>query len=95
MDNLKQEIPKIEIVLSLLYRWGRLEWIDPFNYKLISHQSSVNLNQAKKMSQQESQQMKQYLMTRSCRWQYILNAFGFTKEAKNFKCGHCDNCLKK
>ncbi|MGK7942070.1 MAG: ATP-dependent DNA helicase RecQ [Crocosphaera sp.] len=95
LDTLKQEIPNIEIVLSLLYRWRILEWIDPFNYKINSDKLSLNLNKITKISQQQSQQMKQYLMTRSCRWQYILNAFGFTKEAKNFKCGHCDNCLRK
>ncbi|MDJ0507802.1 MAG: RecQ family ATP-dependent DNA helicase [Crocosphaera sp.] len=95
IDNLKQEIPKIEIVLSLLHRWGRLEWIDPFNYQLNSNHSSLNLHKITKISQQQTQQMKRYLMTRDCRWQYILNAFGFTEEAKNFKCGHCDNCLRK
>ncbi|MDJ0846728.1 RecQ family ATP-dependent DNA helicase [Crocosphaera sp.] len=93
--ELKQEIPKIDITLSLLSRWGKLRWIDPFNYELISNVSNLNINQITNKSQQESQQMRQYLVTRSCRWQYILNAFGFTKEAKNFKCGHCDNCLRK
>lgn len=93
--DIKQEIPKIEIVLSLLYRWQKLKWIDPFHYELTSNLSDLNISQITKQSQQESQQMKQYLMTRSCRWQYILKAFGFTKEAKGFKCGHCDNCLRK
>ncbi|MDJ0731919.1 MAG: RecQ family ATP-dependent DNA helicase [Crocosphaera sp.] len=93
--NIKQEIPKIEIILSLLYRWGKIKWIDPFNYELTSDLSSLSISQILKISQQESQQMKQYLMTRACRWQYLLKVFGFTKEAKGFKCGHCDNCLRK
>ncbi|MDJ0662467.1 MAG: RecQ family ATP-dependent DNA helicase [Crocosphaera sp.] len=92
--TLKQEVPTIEIILSLLYRWEKLRWIDPFNYKLTANLSSLPINQIIKKSQQESQQMKQYVMTRSCRWQYILNAFGFIQEAKGFKCGHCDNCLR-
>ncbi len=95
LENIKQEIPKIETFLSLLYRWERLEWIDPFTYQIKSDNLSLNLNQIRKISQQQSQQMKQYLMTRSCRWQYLLNAFGFTQEAKGFNCGHCDNCLRK
>ncbi|WP_107671311.1 ATP-dependent DNA helicase RecQ [Cyanothece sp. BG0011] len=93
--EIKQEIPKIEIILSLLYRWNKLTWIDPFNYELTSDLSSLTMNQIIKIAQQESQQMKQYLMTRGCRWQYLLNAFGFIKEAKNFHCGHCDHCRKK
>ena len=88
-------MPKIETILSLLYRWKKLKWLDPFNYELIADLSSLKMGQIIKSSQQESQQMKQYLMTRSCRWQYILNSFGFTQEAKGFKCGHCDNCLRK
>ncbi len=93
--DLKEEITKIEPILSLLYHWKKLKWLDPFNYELIADLSSVNFSKITKISQQESQQMKQYLMTRSCRWQYILNSFGFTQEAKGFKCGHCDNCLRK
>ncbi|MDJ0599103.1 MAG: RecQ family ATP-dependent DNA helicase [Crocosphaera sp.] len=93
--ELKQQIPNIEVSLSLLYRWKKLKWIDPLNYELISDLSSLNINRMIKESQQESKQMQRYLMTRTCRWQYILNAFGFTKEAKGFNCGHCDNCLRK
>ena len=93
--NLKEDNPKIERILSLLYRCKQLKWLDPFNYELIADLSSFKISKLSKRYQQESQQMKQYLMTRSCRWQYILNAFGFTQEAKGFKCGHCDNCLRK
>ena len=92
IQSVIQEIPQCEITLSLLNRWGKLEWIDPFKYKIKSDISSINFTEIKKISQQESQQMKQYLMTRSCRWQYLLKAFGFSKEARGFKCGHCDNC---
>jgi len=37
-----------------------------------------------------TQQMTQYLTTRQCRWQFLLSAFGFSKEA-NLSCGHCNN----
>ncbi|MBW4665782.1 MAG: RecQ family zinc-binding domain-containing protein [Chroococcus sp. CMT-3BRIN-NPC107] len=32
------------------------------------------------------------MTTKQCRWQFLLNAFGFTTEAANTRCGHCDNC---
>ncbi|MGK7954446.1 MAG: ATP-dependent DNA helicase RecQ [Crocosphaera sp.] len=93
--KVKQELPKIEITLSLLYRWKMLKWLDPFHYELTSDLSSLRINQIIKISQQESQQIKQYFMTHSCRWQYILRVFGFLEEARGFRCGHCDNCSRK
>ncbi|NES05597.1 MAG: hypothetical protein F6K22_23980 [Okeania sp. SIO2F4] len=39
--------------------------------------------------------MNQYFSTRKCRWQFLLQAFGFSQEAQNMRCGHCDNCIKK
>ena len=39
-----------------------------------------------------AQQMYKYLHTKQCRWQFLLTAFGFGKEAGNWRCGHCDNC---
>ena len=96
IESIKQEIPKGEIILSLLHRWGKLQWIDPFNYQITPDDiSSLDFGNIKKRSQQESQLMKRYLMTRLCRWQYILKAFGFSQQAKGFKCGNCDNCLRK
>jgi ATP-dependent DNA helicase RecQ len=92
IEKIKEEIPKGEIILSLLNRWGKLQWRDPFNYQINPDTSSLDFSKIRKISQQETQQMKHYLMTRSCRWQYILKAFGFNQEAKGFKCGHCDNC---
>ncbi|MEA5509709.1 RecQ family ATP-dependent DNA helicase [Crocosphaera sp. UHCC 0190] len=94
IQDITQEIPQGEIILSLLHRWGQLQWLDPFHYRLKSSSMSVNLAKIKQISQQASQQMNQYLMTRNCRWQYLLNAFGFPEEAKGWNCGHCDNCRR-
>jgi len=44
------------------------------------------------MQQKWQQQMTSYLWTRKCRWQFLLDAFGFKQEALGLKCGHCDNC---
>ncbi len=78
-----------ETALSLLHSSGQLTWKDPFHYEIHSKSvSSVDQNA------QALQHMTQYLQTRQCRWQFLLNAFGFKKEAQSMRCGHCDNCLK-
>jgi len=68
---------------------GKLKWIDPFNYSI-----EKNSKNAKKSRSQPGNQMQQYLTTKKCRWQFLLTAFGFEKEAANLRCGHCDNCKK-
>jgi ATP-dependent DNA helicase RecQ len=78
------------IALALLHAAGQLEWQGPFHYKI---------HQGKRLQQSPTQrsaalQMTKYLTTRQCRWQFLLTAFGFSKEAANLSCGHCDNCCK-
>ena len=68
---------------------GRLKWIDPFNYSIQKDAKNKNNQQSN-----PAKQMQQYLTTKKCRWQFLLTAFGFEKEAANFRCGHCDNCKK-
>ncbi|WP_013322804.1 RecQ family ATP-dependent DNA helicase [Gloeothece verrucosa] len=80
-----------DISLGLLHSLGQVEWLDPFQYQLKFKNSSA-LNQSKNNSQQTQFEMKRYLNTKRCRWQFLLNAFGFIEEATGFKCGHCDNC---
>lgn len=92
IQAIAKEIPQGEIILSLLHSWGQLEWLDPFTYRLISPKVSLGLQKIQQSSQQATKQMKQYLMTHHCRWQFLLNAFGFQQEARGFHCGHCDNC---
>ncbi|MDY7021517.1 MAG: ATP-dependent DNA helicase RecQ, partial [Cyanobacteriota bacterium] len=77
------------IALSLLHSSGQLTWQDPFNYTI--NNTAVTFPD---QNNQAIQQMTQYLNTRQCRWQILLNAFGFTTEAQSMRCGHCDNCLK-
>ena len=75
--------------LSLLHSANQLDWQSPFDY--VIHQGgrfqlSTQLH--------VTQQMTQYLTTRQCRWQFLLSAFGFSKEAANMRCGQCNNCCK-
>jgi ATP-dependent DNA helicase RecQ len=82
------------IALALLHSAGQLEWEDPFHYRKHGSGKSQTLAQLSTTQEQVHKQMTQYLTTRECRWQFLLKAFGFTKEAAGFRCGHCDNCLK-
>ena len=81
------------IALSLLYSAGKLEWIDPFHYRQCLSEKSAKLG-LNFMPQQVQSQMKQYSTTRECRWQFLLAAFGFSKQGNGFKCSNCDNCLR-
>jgi len=91
VTTVEQMSPHGLITLSLLHSFHQLEWLDPFHYRLLpspNHRGiSTNLIQ-------KPRQMQQYLGTRDCRWQFILKAFGFGQQAKNFHCGRCDRCLK-
>jgi ATP-dependent DNA helicase RecQ len=67
----------------LLHSLGKLTWLDPFTYSIIDRQFSVKFERF-------SPDMRGYLLTHHCRWQFLLTAFGFG--AKGWRCGHCDNC---
>jgi ATP-dependent DNA helicase RecQ len=88
VDEVSQQFKDGAIALSLLHSRGQLEWQDPFHYQLLpaalprtaSPSGSCHL-------------MQRYVNSRQCRWQFLLNAFGFAREAAGFQCGHCDRCL--
>jgi ATP-dependent DNA helicase RecQ len=82
------------IALALLHSAGQLEWQDPFHYRKLSCGTAQTLAQLSATQDKVHKQMTQYLNTRECRWQFLLKAFGFTKEAAGFQCQHCDNCLQ-
>ena len=68
---------------------GQLEWTDPFHYK-------IQRLKGVKVAPQDAamNQMRQFLYTRGCRWQFILRAFGFAAEAEEMGgCGKCDRCV--
>lgn len=86
-------LPDGEITLGILHSLGLVHWQDPFHYR----KRSLKLSLARLAASQKlyQRQMQQYLKTKQCRWQYLLQAFGFRKEAKRFECGVCDNCRDK
>ncbi|MBD2570163.1 RecQ family ATP-dependent DNA helicase [Anabaena lutea] len=87
VNAVTRQFPDAATALSLLHSSGQLQWLDPFNYVI----SSKSGNQPQ-MQLQAAKQMNEYLHTKKCRWQFLLNAFGFGKESANWRCGHCDNC---
>lgn len=88
--TIKEQFPQGEITLGILHSLGLVSWRDPFHYRKRS--SSMALNHLAANQKNHQQKMQQYLKTKQCRWQYLLQAFGFNKEARGFRCGSCDNC---
>lgn len=88
--TVEQMSPDGLIALSLMHSLGQLEWRDPFHYQLLSQNQKAT---ATPKLLKQPKQMQQYLATRHCRWQFLLDAFGFKQQAKGFRCGHCDRCL--
>lgn len=90
--TIKEQFPHGEITLGILHSLGLVYWQDPFNYRRKTvRTSSTNLVTSQKRHQKR---MQRYLRTKYCRWQYLLQAFGFKQEAQGFRCGTCDNCLR-
>jgi ATP-dependent DNA helicase RecQ len=80
------------ITLALLHSAGQLEWLDPFHYRKLLSGNAQTLAQLSATQEKVQKQMTLYLNTRECRWLFLLKVFGFTKEATEFRCGHCDKC---
>ncbi|MBD2597572.1 ATP-dependent DNA helicase RecQ [Nostoc spongiaeforme FACHB-130] len=87
IHTVTRQFPDAAVALALLHSSGQLKWLDPFHYKIESKVQKQPVTQL-----QAVKQMQQYLTTKQCRWQFLLNAFGFSQEAANWRCGHCDNC---
>ena len=90
IDDVKRKVRNSEQALALLHRDGQLRWVDPFTYELRRKQSS---HKEKRVS--SSAVMKRYLFTRRCRWQVLLEEFGFEGEAEKMQCGKCDRCRRR
>lgn len=88
--TIKQQFPQGEMTLGVLHSLDLLVWQDPFHYRKKS--STISLNKVVACQKHYQHQMQKYLKTKQCRWQYLLQAFGFNQEAQGFKCDRCDNC---
>ncbi|MGF1458955.1 MAG: RecQ family ATP-dependent DNA helicase [Leptolyngbyaceae cyanobacterium] len=89
LESVQQTFKQGAIALSYLHSQGRLEWTDPFHYRLRSTAAPVPA-----VSTAEDV-MGQFLYGRDCRWQTIVAQFGFRQAAQRLgACGHCDNCQR-
>ena len=88
--TIKEQFTQGEITLSILHSLGLVSWQDPFHYR--QHSTKLTANYFISNQKYYQKQMQQYLKTKQCRWQYLLQAFGFKQEAQGFQCGNCDNC---
>ncbi|WP_299485088.1 ATP-dependent DNA helicase RecQ [Acaryochloris sp. IP29b_bin.137] len=86
IDEVTQNHPGADLALALLHEGGCLEWEDPFHFRI---KASHPFNTSALKPQLD---MVDYLYTRQCRWQFILQRFGFPPKAQPFHCGHCDRC---
>lgn len=87
VNAIARQFPEGATALSLLHSTGQLKWQDPFHYILQKRSATQTPTQLDAVAQ-----MRRYLSTRQCRWQFLLRAFGFASEAENLRCHHCDNC---
>lgn len=93
VEGASRQFPDGAIALALLHGSGQLHWQDPFHYTIVNPKEPLP---ALNRSQTDAtDQMLAYLQTRHCRWQFLLQAFGFEQEAVDFRCGHCDRCCRK
>ena len=88
IEAVSREFPESDLALSILHSNGQLIWQDPFNYAI----DKSAQQKAEKSNFTAAEEMVKYLKHRQCRWQFLLQAFGFANEAKSMQCGHCDNC---
>lgn len=86
--EISQQFPEGAAALAYLHSLGQLVWVDPFHYRL--NRGAGSVRQANKA---QADPMHQYLHSRQCRWQQLLEQFGFRGDAQQLgQCGHCDNC---
>ncbi len=90
VDAVRRQFQDGAIALSILHSMGQLEWHDPFTYTI--HTSTKNPHT---QVSRGDKTMQRYLYTQGCRWQFLLNAFGFQQDAEELACGHCDRCQAK
>ncbi len=87
INDVRKASPEGDQALALLHRNGQLQWLDPFTYRLQSSRKTISERQTPAVTV-----MKRYLFTRRCRWQVLLEEFGFVEAAKKMRCGQCDHC---
>jgi ATP-dependent DNA helicase RecQ len=93
IENVSKKYDNCQLYLAIFHSAKQLKWLDPFTYQK-NAQIDVKAVQNLIIRQRKlNTQMTNFLTTKSCRWQFLLSAFGFNSN-NNFKCGNCDRCQK-
>ncbi|NER78337.1 MAG: ATP-dependent DNA helicase RecQ [Leptolyngbya sp. SIO1D8] len=88
IQAVQQKYKEGAIALAYLHSQGQLEWQDPFRYRLRRRKPLSTCSR-----EESGKTMTRFLHGKDCRWQLILEQFGFRKDAQQLaRCGHCDNC---
>jgi ATP-dependent DNA helicase RecQ len=86
-DEVARTYADAAIALGLLHRAGKLTWHSPFDYEL-----NANPQIQGEFDEAPLEEMQAYIRTKTCRWAFLMHAFGFIQAAKNLRCGTCDRC---
>jgi ATP-dependent DNA helicase RecQ len=84
--EVRHKFPQADLALAMMHSIGLVQWEDPFHYRLDKTLALPKIVFLPEVG------LDPYLCTPGCRWQSILRAFGFEREAKDLRCGHCDRC---
>lgn len=86
-EEVSRKFADAAIALGLLHSHGKLIWHNPFEYQILNAKSELP-----DYDRTAIDQMQAYISTKSCRWSFLMSAFGFNQEAKGLRCGICDRC---
>ncbi|MDX1978435.1 MAG: RecQ family ATP-dependent DNA helicase [Pseudanabaenaceae cyanobacterium bins.68] len=87
--ELSPQFANLDLLLGLLHSANQLIWHSPFEFEILC---SPNFQFAPP-DRSPLLEMQDFINTKTCRWAFLVKAFGFSHEAQNLKCGICDRCL--
>jgi ATP-dependent DNA helicase RecQ len=93
--EVERKFPQSSIALSLLHSIGELVWETPFNYRRSIERKSPNWQSLKSQQKLLFSSIPTYIKYPSCRWEYLLTAFGCKPQSPDWQCGNCDRCRRR
>jgi ATP-dependent DNA helicase RecQ len=93
--EIETKFPQSSIALSLLHSVNELVWETPFNYRRSTTGKAPEWRSIKAQQQSLFRAVPNYIKHPSCRWEYLLTAFGCKPKSQNWRCGNCDRCLSQ
>jgi ATP-dependent DNA helicase RecQ len=91
ITEIERQFPQAAVALSLLHSIGAVDWETPFDYRRKLTDKVPNWQSVRSQQQLLDRQVAIYINHRSCRWAYLLTAFGCPPQS-DWRCGNCDRC---